>query len=74
MGRYVSIRVWIECDFQLLEDIKNIIEEYKSKKEWAINDEEQKRLALYQTGWRLPTSENSFNWTGYVFYGGDIRC
>lgn len=73
MGWYISIKGWIECDFELLEDIRNIIEKYKTKKEWAINDEEQKRLALYQTGWRLPTVQNSFNWTLYVFYGADIR-
>lgn len=73
MGRYVSIRGWIECDDEDVQKIKSIVEEYKTKEEWIKKRLDRDKLTLYQNAWRFPLSENSFNWTTYIFYGADIR-
>ena len=71
MSRYVSIRGWLECDYEDIEEIKNIINEYKIKKEWIVNDSDINKLELYQGAWKLP--EKPVNWTAYIFYGADIN-
>ena len=57
MGVYVKIRGWLECDENQLAAIQAII---------SSHDDNH-----YTAGWGLPRQH--FNWTYYVFYGGDIR-
>ncbi|WP_049560189.1 hypothetical protein [Nonomuraea sp. SBT364] len=57
MGMYVSVRGWLELDFAHRPNAERIIE--------ADTDD------LYSGGWAWPTKP--FNWTLYLFYGGDIR-
>jgi hypothetical protein len=57
VGVYVSVRGWLECDEQQLAAIQAII---------SSQDDDH-----YTGGWGLP--RRHFNWTYYVFYGGDIR-
>ena len=57
MGIYVSIRGWLECDKQQLAAIEQII---------TTHDD-----GFYTGGWSLP--RKPFNWTCYLFYGGDLR-
>lgn len=54
---YVSVRGWVECDRDQLESVKRIIAENSG------ND--------YSGGWAFPM--RPFNWTSYVFYGGDLQ-
>jgi hypothetical protein len=57
VGVYVSVRGWLECDEKQLEAIQSIIDSHDDDR--------------YTGGWGLP--RRPFNWTSYVFYGGDIR-
>ncbi|MFF1483897.1 hypothetical protein ACIGZH_08445 [Streptomyces sp. NPDC058319] len=57
MAVYVSVRGWVECDNSQLAAVKEII---------ASNAD-----GHYSGGWGFPVQP--FNWTSYVFYGGDIR-
>lgn len=57
MAVYVSVRGWLECDSKQLSAVKEII---------ARNSDN-----LYSGGWGFPS--RPFNWTSYVFYGGDIQ-
>jgi hypothetical protein len=57
MGVYVSVRGWLECDKDQLAFVKDVI---------TAHDDD-----FYSGGWGFPTKH--FNWTHYVFYGGDIR-
>jgi hypothetical protein len=57
MAVYVSLRGWLECDRAQLSAIKEIIAE-------RADDH-------YSGGWGFPA--HPFNWTSYVFYGGDIQ-
>ena len=57
MGVYVSIRGWLECDTSQLSAINAIIE--------ARDD------GRYSGGWATP--RQPVGWTGYIFYGADIR-
>jgi hypothetical protein len=57
MGMYVSVRGWLEVGHRQREDVEAVIA--------------AARRDLYSGGWAFP--ERPFNWTLYVFYGGDIR-
>jgi hypothetical protein len=57
MGMYASIRGWVEIAFEQRVSAERIIE--------------QNRHDLYSGGWAFPPKP--FNWTLYLFYGGDIR-
>ncbi|MCI0687955.1 MAG: hypothetical protein L0Y54_12055 [Sporichthyaceae bacterium] len=57
MSRYVQVRGWIEVDHRQ----RGVVEE-------IIADA---RHGLYSGGWGFPTLP--FNWTLYVFFGGDLR-
>jgi hypothetical protein len=57
VGIYVSVRGWLQCDQRQLAAIQ---ENISSKDD-----------GHYTGGWGLPRQH--FNWTYYVFYGGDIR-
>jgi hypothetical protein len=57
MGVYASVRGWIEIDVKQREAAEEIIGQYRHE--------------LYSGGWTFPSAP--FNWTLYLFYGGDIR-
>jgi hypothetical protein len=57
VGVYVKVRGWLECDEQQLAAIQAIT---------VSQDDDH-----YTGGWGQPRQH--FNWTHYVFYGGDIR-
>ena len=57
VGMYASIRGWLEIDFKQRAAAEQIIE--------------QSRHELYSGGWAFPSAP--FNWSLYLFYGGDIR-
>ena len=54
---YVSVRGWLECDQAQLSMVKEIIAKHAGDH--------------YSGGWGFPA--HPFNWTSYVFYGGDIQ-
>jgi hypothetical protein len=57
VGMYASVRGWLEMDFAQREAAERIIE--------------RNRHELYSGGWAFPVKP--FNWSLYLFYGGDIR-
>jgi hypothetical protein len=57
MGMYASVRGWLQVDHQQREAVESLIA--------AAYHE------LYSGGWGFPA--RPFNWSLYVFYGGDIR-
>jgi hypothetical protein len=57
VGTSIAVRGWLECDRHQLAAVQTII---------AAQDE-----GFYSGGWA--TQRQQFNWTYYVFYGGDIR-
>ncbi|MFC4063422.1 hypothetical protein [Actinoplanes subglobosus] len=57
MGMYASVRGWLEIDFEQRAQAEQIID--------------QNRHELYSGGWAFPAKP--FNWSLYLFYGGDIR-
>ena len=57
MGMYASVRGWLEADHRQREAVEAVID--------------AARTDLYSGGWAFP--ERPFDWTLYVFYGGDIR-
>ncbi|MER7197464.1 hypothetical protein CG723_44285 [Streptomyces sp. CB01635] len=57
MGVFVSIRGWLECDEQQLAAARQVIAHHSD--------------GHYSGGWGFP--DHHFNWTYYVFYGGDVR-
>ena len=54
---YASVRGWLEIAFAQRVTAERIIERH--------------RHDLYSGGWAFPSAP--FNWTLYMFYGGDIR-
>jgi hypothetical protein len=57
VGVYASARGWIQMDFEQRETASRIIEAH--------------RHDPYSGGWAWPAAP--FNWSLYLFYGGDIR-
>jgi hypothetical protein len=57
MALYVSVRGWLECDRFQLSAVKEVIAKHADDH--------------YSGGWGFPI--HPFNWTSYVFYGGDIQ-
>ncbi|MFC5183473.1 hypothetical protein [Actinomadura harenae] len=57
MGTYASIRGWIELDVSQRQRAEQIIQTHDD--------------GFYSGGWGWPNKP--FNWTLYLFYGGDVR-
>ncbi|MBL7252778.1 hypothetical protein [Paractinoplanes lichenicola] len=57
MGMYASVRGWLEIDWEQRDEAERIITSHPHD--------------LYAGGWAFPRAP--FNWTLYLFYGGDIR-
>jgi hypothetical protein len=56
MGMYASVRGWLQVDHKQRAAVEAVIK--------------VARRDLYSGGWAFP--ERPFNWSLYVFYGGDI--
>jgi hypothetical protein len=57
MGMYASARGWLEIDSKQRSTAEEIVQRHHHD--------------LYSGGWAFPAAP--FNWTLYLFYGGDIR-
>lgn len=57
MGMYASVRGWVEIDHKQRGAAEEIIQRHQE--------------GHYSGGWAFPAKP--FNWTLYLFYGGDIR-
>ena len=57
MGMYASARGWVEIDFSQRSSAEAIIQRHQD--------------GHYSGGWTFPAKP--FNWTLYLFFGGDIR-
>jgi len=57
MGMYASARGWLQIGFQQRGTAEEIVRRHHHD--------------LYSGGWAFPAAP--FNWTLYLFYGGDIR-
>jgi hypothetical protein len=57
MGMYLGVRGWIELQYDQRAAAEQIIERHDD--------------GFYSGGWTFPRA--AFNWTLYLFYGGDIR-
>jgi len=69
MGRYVSIRGWLELDDELTNEVKSAIEQSPTQSEnFGVSPEDAE---FYIKGWTIPS--DYINWTRYIFYGADIR-
>jgi len=69
MANYSLVRGWIECGFEDVPRIKEIVQTH-----WAHAADygvEGDSADLYLKGWHFPDSP--INWTSLVFYGGNVR-
>lgn len=69
MSEYVSLKGWLECSEDEIQQIKNEINHFWETGPCKIHD--KNILSLYKSGWVFPDS--SFNWSSYVFLGVCIR-
>jgi hypothetical protein len=69
MGKYVSVRGWLECDENTVNEVKKIRDDFTASSNQGLLDKD--KLELYQSGWTFP--DRQMNWTAYVFYGADLR-
>ena len=70
MARYVLIRGWLECSFDDVAAIKDLINQH-----WETSSQyhiPQEAASLYQSGWTFPATP--LNWTSLIFYGADVRA
>lgn len=70
MGRYISIRGWLECDAEDIGAIQSIIDYYSNVELDCLWTKQTG--SFYNKGWKI--SKDIVNWTAYVFYGADIRA
>ncbi len=69
MGRYVSIKGWLACEYEQVSVVKQEIEKVaKRASEYTLDNEIAER---YLSAWQFPTSP--LNWTSYIFFGADVR-
>jgi len=69
MARYVSVRGWLECEYEYIPEIKKIVDNYSDN--YSAFEATPEVRSLYQKGWRFP--QDKINWTAYIFYGADIK-
>lgn len=70
MANYISIKGWLECEYDDINLIKSIISEYAFKKSYDTLMDYDIRT-LYNKGWHF--QEEVINWTSYIFYGADMK-
>ncbi|URA05070.1 hypothetical protein [Escherichia fergusonii] len=69
MSKYVLVRGWFECDFEQVNVIKRINDEYLK---YSVNDSLQENvLQLYSKGWSYPPLP--INWVSVVSLGININ-
>jgi|EBPBio282013_DNA_FD.fasta_scaffold109401_1 hypothetical protein len=69
MANYTLIRGWIECSFEDVSRLKEIVFAYwESAGNYSVDNES---ASLYRQGWIFP--EKPLNWISVVFYGASIR-
>ncbi|MDS9876016.1 MULTISPECIES: hypothetical protein [Pseudomonas] len=69
MSSYISIRGWVECDFDEVSTVKN-----SAIESWGVCDKYglgRKAADLYWKGWSFPNAP--INWRSYVFYGAVVN-
>lgn len=70
MSNYISIKGWLECEYDDIKSIKSIISEYELNSSYdTLIDYDIRKL--YNKGWHF--QEEVINWTSYIFYGADIK-
>lgn len=67
MGKFVSVSGSLICNDNQFDLIKKIISSYDNSR-LTLSKEE---INLYNSGWLF--NHNEFNWSRYIFYGGDIK-
>ncbi|ELO75167.1 TPA: hypothetical protein JEL63_003894 [Salmonella enterica subsp. enterica serovar Enteritidis] len=69
MSRFILIRGWLECDFEQVEKIKNINDEFFLRSgKYLLSDDVVK---LYSKGWYYP--EQPINWISIISLGLNIN-
>ena len=66
MGYFYSLRGWIQTDLENLDSVK---ERIKALQQSYITDNQEQ---LYMQGWCWASEQ--INWTGYIFYGRDVKA
>ncbi len=69
MSRFISIRGWLETQFELVPQFELTVHAFDKKYSNYMLDENQS--ILYQKGWQFPVQ--AINWTSYIFYGADVK-
>jgi hypothetical protein len=69
MSRFISIRGWLETQFELVPQFEAVANDFAKKYNEYMLDEKQ--AILYQKGWQFP--DQAINWTSYIFYGADVK-
>lgn len=69
MARFVSLSGCLNCTQNQVQLIKEIIHDFTTNYDRNLISEEQ--VQLYLQGWYFP--DVRFNWTNYIFFGGDIK-
>ncbi|WP_366290584.1 hypothetical protein [Paenibacillus sp. AN1007] len=52
MGKYVSVRGWLECDENTVNEVKKIRDDFIASSNEGLLEED--KLVLYQSGWTFP--------------------
>ena len=69
MASYISIKGWLECEFEQVAAIKAQIINFSDKaSKYTLTGEQAE---LYLSAWHFP--EKPVNWTSYVFLGVDVQ-
>lgn len=69
MARYSMIRGWIECSFDNVADIREIVTQHWTRApQYVVSDD---AATLYLSGWTFP--ESPINWTSFVFFGASVN-
>lgn len=69
MGRYFNVRGFLDCDYDDLSAIRDVVEHYRTEgARFHLTDE---AAALYLDGWLYQQRE--INWIAHVFFGASMR-
>ncbi len=62
MANYISIRGWLECDYEQVVKVREIIDSLNQDKEYK---------GTYDECWSFPSG--GANWVAYIFFGCDVK-
>jgi len=69
MAQYSLVRGWLECSFEDVSKIKEIVFiHWETAGNYQVNTE---TASLYRQGWIFPSMP--MNWVSLIFYGGNIN-